>query len=80
MAPVATPSLIVAIVAPGSVKTTPYYNPDSPPGVALVSDVPAYTAENPDAFPIVRHIYNSTSRSPNSNSFIFETQILNFVV
>jgi len=35
-----------------SVPTAEYYNPDTPPGIALVSDVTAYTAANPHAFPI----------------------------
>lgn len=40
-------------MVPGEVDTTPYYNPDSPPGVVLVSDVQAYSAVNPNAFPVV---------------------------
>lgn len=61
----------------GHVATTPYYNPDTPPGIALVSDVPAYTAANPHAFPIVsNHATSSfTILSLNTDSTIWNTDL-----
>jgi len=38
-----------------AISTTPFYNPCSNQGVALVSDAIAYTFDNPDAFPISLH-------------------------
>jgi hypothetical protein len=63
----------------GPVATTPYYNPDTPPGVVIVSDVPAYTAANPHAFPIVsnhkRCISSFTILSLNTDSTIWNTDV-----
>lgn len=42
-----------SVTLPGAISTTPFYNPCSNQGVALVSDAIAYTFDNPDAFPIV---------------------------